>query len=80
MEITQQEYNRLKAKQPTYRVMGSPSHGHFQSPKLTHLHSVCEIDDATDEIVVSFIQRGSKVKFYKGAPTWTDWMKPITAD
>ncbi len=62
------------AKKSSHRVMSSPSFKHFTKPHMTHLHAVTEFGN-DDEPLCSFIQRGSKFKFYRGWPDWSDWMK-----
>ena len=72
--ISEQEYFEL-SKMSKYRFMASPSFRHFHKSHITHLHAVMESEREDDEPLCSFIQRGSKVLFYRGYPNWNDWMR-----
>jgi hypothetical protein len=73
-EIDHETYLSI-AKESTVRLMASPSHRHFDAPRKTHLHAVMQFDKEGEKILCSFIQRGSKVRFYSGGPIWSDWMR-----
>ena len=72
--ISRQEYFKL-SKKSNYRCMASPSFRHFYKSHITHLHAVMESKSEGDEPLCSFIQRGSKILFYRGDPDWNDWMR-----
>ena len=72
--LSQDEYFKL-SKKSRQRLMASPSHGHFRKPHATHLHAVIEFGADGGDPLCSFIQRGAKVRFYRGYPNWSDWMR-----